>query len=67
MKSLRDYFYPNVSTKDMEPEEHDPPSNNTTVDPSASLEEVIALATADPSPPRSTTPATPYERFYAII
>jgi hypothetical protein len=67
MKSLRDYFYPNVDTKDMEPEEHDPPSNNTTVDPSASLEGVITLATADPSPPRSTTPATPYERLYAII
>jgi hypothetical protein len=67
MKSLRDYFYPNVSTRDMEPEKTDPPSNNTTRDPSASLEEVIALASADPEPPRSITPATPYERLYAII
>jgi hypothetical protein len=67
MKSMRDYFYPNVSTKDMEPEKIDPPSNNTTVDSSASLEEVIALATADPEPPRSTAPATLYERLYAII
>jgi hypothetical protein len=66
-KSLRDYFYPNVSTREMEPEGNNPPSNQDTVDPSASLEEVIALATADPSPPRSTTPATPYERLYAII
>lgn len=62
--------HPIVSEREIEPEEEEEEGVDlpTFVDPSASLEEVIALATAaDQSVVITPTPPTPYDRLHTLI
>lgn len=75
MSILKDNTNTDFSTADAEPSEQPSPSelipepqlNRDTVDPSASLEQVIALASVDQIPTMSLIPGSPSARLHALI